>query len=177
MTLQSLTDLLIDELYDLYDAEKQVTNALPLMAKKVFSSELQELLQEHLEQTNRQVQRLEKIFEHLKVPIRKKQCQAMAGIIAEAEEMLKEESDADPNVLDAAVITAAQKVEHYEIAGYGCARTHARTICATDVYKLLQETLDEEEITDRQLSALAEGMVNIDAAESDEEIIREAESI
>lgn len=98
----------------------------------------------------------------------------MAGLIAEAQDLLKEEPNADPNVLDAALITAAQKVEHYEIAGYGSARTFARTLRATEVQRLLQQTLDEEELTDQKLSALAEAAVNLDAAESDAEVIREA---
>lgn len=174
MDLQSLTDLLVHELRDIYDAEQQAAKALPQMAEKAFSPELRELFEEHLTQTQGQIERLETIFAHLKMPAKGVRCQAMAGLIAEAEELLEQEDDADPSVLDAGMISAAQKMEHYEIAGYGCARTYARTLKAGEVARLLQQTLDEEELTDRKLTALAESTVNLDAAETDKEILAEA---
>jgi len=174
MTLESLTDLLVEELQDLYDAEKQLTEALPLMAEKAFSPDLQELFTEHLEQTQGHIERLDEIFKKLKLPAGGKSCKAMQGIIAEAQELLAEEPEADPTVLDAALIAAAQKAEHYEIASYGSARSYARTLKASEVQKLLQQTLDEEGETDRKLSALAEESVNLDAADTDAEIQKEA---
>jgi ferritin-like metal-binding protein YciE len=118
--------------------------------------------------------RLEKVFRHFKIDPRRKHCLAMAGLIKEAQELLSKEEEADPSVLDAALITAAQKVEHYEIA-YGSVRTFARVLGTKDVQKLLQETLDEEELTDRKLTAEAEEAINLDAAETDVEIVREVE--
>jgi ferritin-like metal-binding protein YciE len=175
MTLQSLTDLLLKELADLNDAENQLIEALPLMAEASFSPELRKLFDEHLDQTRVQVDRLEKVFRHFKIDPRRKHCLAMAGLIKEAQELLSQEEEADPSVLDAALITAAQKVEHYEIAGYGSVRTFARILGITEVQKLLQDTLDEEELTDRKLTAAAEEEINLDAAETDVEIVQEAE--
>jgi ferritin-like metal-binding protein YciE len=174
MNLESLTDLLIEELRDLYDAEQQLLKALPKVAEAAFSGELREAMQLHLEQTRGQVERLEKIFTTLKVPSKGKRCRAMQGLIEEAEELLEKERSADPTVLDAALIMAQQKVEHYEIAGYGCARTFARTLGAKEAERLLQQTLDEEAETDRKLTLLAESTINLDAAENDAEIAAEA---
>jgi ferritin-like metal-binding protein YciE len=174
MTLQSLTDLFLEELQDLYDAEQQLVQALPLMAEKAFSPDLQECFQAHFQQTQQHVTRIEEAFKKLKVAPEAKTCKAMKGIIAEAQELLEQEPDADPSVLDAALIGAAQKAEHYEIASYGTICTYARTLQATEIAKLLRQTLDEEFQTDSLLTELAEQSVNLDAAESDQEIQREA---
>lgn len=175
MNIQSLTDLLLEELQDLYDAEQQLVQALPKMADAAFAEELREAFEEHATQTQGHIQRLENVFKALKMPAKGKHCPAMAGLIQEAEELLKEEDDSDPSVLDAALIVAAQKVEHYEIASYGSARTFADTLGAREITKLLQETLDEGAETDRKLTALATNMINLDAAETDEEIQSGAE--
>jgi ferritin-like metal-binding protein YciE len=174
MNIQSLTDLLLEELQDLYDAEQQLAKALPKLAEAAFSEELREAFTQHTQQTQEQIQRLEQVFKTLKTPAKAKHCPAMAGLIEEAEELLKEEKNADPMVLDAALIVAAQKVEHYEIAGYGSARTFAETLGAREITKLLQQTLDEEAETDRKLTALATSTINLDAAEADKEIQTEA---
>lgn len=176
MTLDSLTDLLLEELQDIYDAEQQLARALPLMAEKAFSPDLKALFEEHLEQTKEHASRLETAFKKLKAPVRGKPCHAMRGIVVEAEELLEQEQKADPTVLDAALVGAAQKAEHYEIAAYGTIRTYARTLKAAEIAKLFQQTLDEEAETDRKLTALAEESVNLDAAESDSEIQKEAAS-
>jgi ferritin-like metal-binding protein YciE len=175
MNIASLTDLLINELQDLYDAEQQLVKALPKMAQAAFSEELREAFELHAQETQQQVARLEQVFEALNVPAKGKHCPAMAGLLEEAEELLSEEPNADPSVLDAGMIVAAQKVEHYEIASYGSVRTFAQTLGAQAVVKLLQQTLDEEALTDRKLTALAETTINLDAAESDQEILQEAE--
>lgn len=174
MNIESLTDLLVEELQDLYDAEQQLVKALPKLAQAAFSEELREAFELHTSQTQEQVQRLEQVFKALKTPAAAKHCPAMAGLIEEAEELIKEERNADPTVLDAALIVAAQKVEHYEIAGYGSARTFAETLGAREATKLLQQTLDEEAETDRLLTELATSTVNLDAAETDKEIQTEA---
>jgi len=176
MTLESLTDLLIEELQDLYDAEHQIVEALPQLAKKAFSPELEEAFNEHLEQTKGHITRLEAAFKKFGIPAERKSCKAMRGLMAEGEELLEEEPSADPSVLDAALIAAAQKVEHYEIASYGTARSYAQLLKATEVQKLLQQTLDEEAETDRKLTNLAEQAVNLDVAEADIEIQHEAAS-
>ena len=176
MTLESLTDLLIEELQDLYDAEHQIVEALPQLAEKAFSPELEDAFNEHLEQTKGHITRLEAAFKKFGIPAERKSCKAMRGLMAEGEELLEEEPSADPSVLDAALIAAAQKVEHYEIASYGTARSYAQLLKATEVQKLLQQTLDEEAETDRKLTNLAEQAVNLDAAEADTEIQHEAAS-
>ena len=174
MKIDSLTDLLLHELRDLYDAEQQLLEALPLMAKAAFADELKEAFQMHTEETKGQVERLEAIFKTLGVPAKATRCHAMAGLVKEAEELLKEEKNADPSVLDAGLIVAAQKVEHYEIAGYGSARAFAKILGSREAESLLQETLDEEGATDKKLTLLAESLVNLDAAESDAEMLEEA---
>ncbi|MGB8170486.1 MAG: ferritin-like domain-containing protein [Chthoniobacteraceae bacterium] len=174
MNIQSLTDLLIEELQDLYNAEQQLAKALPDLAEAAFSEELRDAFETHTQETQQHVQRLEQIFKALKTPAKAKHCPAMAGLIEETQELLEQESEADPTVLDAALIMAAQKVEHYEIASYGSARTFAETLGAREVAKLLQQTLDEEAETDRKLTALATSTINLDAAESDQEIQSEA---
>jgi len=174
MTIQSLTDLLVHELQDLYDAERQLAKALPKMAEAAFSEELREAFELHAEQTEEHVSRLEQVFKKLKQPATAIHCPAMEGLIEEGAELLEQEEDGDPTVLDAALIVAAQKIEHYEIASYGSARTFAQTLGATEVARLLQQTLDEETETDRVLSSLATTAINLDAAETDKEIQAEA---
>jgi ferritin-like metal-binding protein YciE len=159
--LESLHDLYVMELKDLYSAENQLVKALPRMAKAANSPELRAALEEHLEVTRGQVERLEKIFRKLDAKPKGKGCKAMEALIEEGKELLK--SDADPMVLDAGIIAAAQKVEHYEIAGYGCVRTYARMLGYEDAAELLQETLDEEGEADKTLTELAESSINVEA--------------
>jgi len=160
MKLESLHDLFVDELKDLYSAENQLLKALPKMAKAASSSELQAAFEDHLEVTQGQVRRLEKVFKKLGVSPKGKKCKAMEGLIEEGKELLEE--DAEPAVLDAALIAAAQKVEHYEIAGYGTVRTFARLLGHEDAAELLQQTLDEEGDADKKLTELSES-INVDA--------------
>lgn len=158
MKLNDLQSLLVHELKDLHSAEKQLTRALPKMAKAAASDELRAAFEEHLEQTRGHVERLEKIFEELEASPRGPKCEAMEGLIEEGKELMEE--DAAPEVLDAALICAAQRVEHYEIAGYGCARTLAQTLGMKSAAKLLQQTLDEEGQADKKLTDIAESSVN-----------------
>jgi len=160
MKLNSLQDLLIDELKDLYSAENQLTKALPKMAKAAASEELRTAFEEHLAETETQVERLDKVFEQLEATGRGKKCKAMAGLIEEGKEIIDE--DAEDAVKDAALIGAAQKVEPYEIAAYGTARTHAELLGLHEVVSLLQETLDEEAAADEKLTKIAES-INIEA--------------
>ena len=152
-SLENLNDLFIHELRDLYDAEKQLAQALPLMAQAANAPELRDGFKTHLEETKEHARRLEQIFKGLGTSPEGKSCKAMAGLIAEAKETLDE--DADPAVLDAALIVAAQKVEHYEIAGYGSVSTFARVLNYDDAAKLLKQTIAEEEMTDKKLTHLA----------------------
>ena len=162
MKLDSLKKLLIQELRDLYSAEKQLTKALPKMAKAATHDELKQAFEDHLEQTEGHVERLEKVFKMLDTPARAEKCKAMQGLIEEAQDLIKE--DADPEVMDAALIAAAQRVEHYEIAAYGCARTYAQVLGEDDAAAILQTTLDEEGETDHKLTAIAESSINVEAA-------------
>lgn len=162
MKMKTLQDLYIDELRDLYSAENQLVKALPKMAKAASSPELRAAFEEHLEQTKEHVTRLERIFEKLDVKAKGKKCKGMEGLIEEGKEMLEE--DAEPEVLDAGLIGAAQRVEHYEIAGYGTARTHAQMLGDEKAASLLQQTLDEEGETDKKLTELAESLINQEAA-------------
>jgi ferritin-like metal-binding protein YciE len=159
-----LEELLVDELKDLYSAEKQLVTALPRMAKAASSPELRRAFERHTEETKRQVQRLEQIGADLDIRLTGKKCKGMEGLIAEGKELMEE--DLDDNALDAGLIGAAQKVEHYEIAGYGTARTHAELLGFTKAAKLLQQTLDEEGMTDKKLTALAESIINVEAVEA-----------
>lgn len=156
--MDTLNELLAEELKDIYSAEKQLLRALPKMAKKASSDELKMALQEHLEVTKNQVSRLEQVFEALGKPPKAKTCKAMQGLIEEATEIMEE--DASDAVLDAGIIAAAQKVEHYEIASYGTVRTWARLCGEEEAAGLLQETLDEEGEADKRLTQLAESFVN-----------------
>lgn len=161
--LKSLQDLYVNELKDLYSAENQILKALPKMAQAVASPQLQQAFQEHAQQTRTQVDRLDRIFNRLGQRATGKKCEGVAGLIEEGKELMQ--LDIDPQVLDAGLIVAAQKVEHYEMAGYGSVRTFARLLGETEAAKLLQQTLDEEGETDKKLTALAEGMVNMEAAD------------
>jgi ferritin-like metal-binding protein YciE len=159
--LNSLQALYVDDLKDLYSAEKQILKALPKMIKAASHEELAATFSEHLRVTERQVERLEKIFADLDESPRGKKCIGMEGLIEEAQELLKEKPD--PDVLDAGLIAKAQHVEHYEIAGYGTVRTYAEQLGFTRHAELLQQTLDEEGEADKRLSALAESSINIEA--------------
>jgi ferritin-like metal-binding protein YciE len=153
-TVNSLKELLVDELKDLLDAEKQLTKALPKMAKAASNEELKQGFQDHLEETKGQVERLTEIFKLLGETAKGKTCHAMKGLIEEGSEAM--ELEGPENLRDAKLIGAAQRVEHYEIAAYGTARAFAETIGETEVVDLLQQTLDEEGETDKKLTALAE---------------------
>jgi ferritin-like metal-binding protein YciE len=166
MAMDSLKDLYVEELKDLYNAENQLLKALPRLAKKASSPDLKAAFEEHLGQTEGQVNRLEKIFKRLGEKPTGKTCKAMKGLVEEGKEIIEE--DGDEAVLDAALIGAAQKVEHYEIAGYGTARTFASMLGEEDAVELLQETLDEEAATDKKLTALAESLVNPEASNAEE---------
>jgi ferritin-like metal-binding protein YciE len=154
----TMDELLLEELKDLYDAEKQLTKALPKMAKASSSEELRGAFEEHLRQTEGHVERLEQIFEQLGEKASGKKCAAMTGLIKEGEEVASDTDDG--SVRDAGLIAAAQKVEHYEISGYGSVRTHAQMLGHDHAVRLLQETLEDEKQTDQKLNSLAENMIN-----------------
>jgi ferritin-like metal-binding protein YciE len=162
MEMETLRDLYIDELKDLYSAEKQLLKALPKMAKAASSPELKQAFQTHLQQTEQQVARLEQVFEGLEASPRGKKCVGMEGLIEEAQELIGEDPEAE--VLDAGLISKAQHVEHYEIAGYGTVRAYALLLGEEEQAQLLQETLDEEGETDKLLTELAETAINLEAA-------------
>ena len=161
MKLKTLHDLYVEELKDLYSAEHQILKALPKMATAASDGQLAQAFTDHLAQTEDQVARLDKIFTKLDVSPRGKTCKAMKGLLEEGKEILDE--DADPAVKDAALIAAAQRVEHYEMAGYGCVRTFARLLGEDEAADLLQETLDEEGAADEALTTLAESVINAEA--------------
>lgn len=167
MEMESLKELYIDELKDLYSAEKQLVKALPKMAKNASNAELKDAFTTHLQQTEGHVERLEQIFEMLGERPGGKKCKGMEGLIEEAKELLEE--DATDQVLDAGMISKAQHVEHYEMAGYGTVRTYARLLGLDDQADLLQETLDEEGHANDLLTQIAESSVNIDAETGSEE--------
>jgi ferritin-like metal-binding protein YciE len=167
VALNDLNDLLVDQLKDLYNAESQLTKALPKMAKKATNPDLKKAFETHLAETQNQISRLEQVFEALGEKPKGKTCHAMKGLIEEAQEVLSE--DAEDAVRDAALIAAAQRVEHYEIAGYGTVRTYAESLGHTQAAKLLQQTLDEEGKTDKLLTQLAENCVNQIAEQGGEE--------
>jgi ferritin-like metal-binding protein YciE len=155
-----LQELLVDELKDLYSAENQIIKALPKMAKKAEHPDLRRAFETHLEETRGHAERLEQIAEEMGFSLRGKKCKGMEGLIEEGKEVM---SEFDDSTLDAGMIAAAQKVEHYEIASYGTARTHANLLGLKKVVRLLQQTLDEETKTDKKLTQLAETAVNVDA--------------
>ncbi len=164
MKMKTLDDLLAHELKDLYSAEKQITKALPKMIKAATSEDLQDALQNHLEETEQQISRLEKIFKKLDLPSRGPKCKAMEGLVAEGKEVMEE--DGEPAVIDAALIGAAQRVEHYEMAGYGVVRTFASLLGENAAVATLQRTLDEEGAADKKLPGHAESIINIEASEA-----------
>jgi len=161
MQMKSLNDLYVEELRDLYSAETQLVEALPRMAEGATDKELQAAFKDHLKVTRVQVKRLEQIFKDLGESPEGKTCKGMKGLIAEGNEAIKEIRDAE--VLDAALIAAAQRVEHYEIAGYGTARTFAKRLGHTQAAKLLDSTVKEEGEADHLLTKIAESHVNTEA--------------
>lgn len=161
MELHTLKDLYIEELKDLYSAEKQLTKALPKMAKAATDKQLQQAFRNHLRETAEHVARLERICKDLGVSPRGKKCVGMEGLIEEGNELIQEKPD--EGVLDAGLISKAQHVEHYEMAGYGTVRTYARQLGYDDQAELLQQTLDEEGKADHLLTALAESGINVEA--------------
>jgi ferritin-like metal-binding protein YciE len=170
MAPHTLTDLYIEELRDLYNAERQILKALPKIIKAAVHDELKEALESHRRETEGHVTRLEQIFEDLGKSAKGKTCHGMEGVLAEGAELIAEDPDAE--VLDAGIIAAAQRVEHYEIAGYGSVRTWAAKLGMDKHAALLTETLDEEKAADEKLTALAEQGINDEAAQ-DAEIVRE----
>lgn len=167
MSLESMQDLFVDELRDLYHAENQLIKALPKMAKAASAPELKTAFEEHLEVTKEQIVRLDEIFDELDLSPKGKVCKAMQGLIEEGKEII--DGDGEPAVKDAALIAAAQRVEHYEMAGYGCVRTFARVLGFSKAEKLLQTTLDEEGEADHTLTDLAESVINQKAEEADDD--------
>jgi ferritin-like metal-binding protein YciE len=161
-SLNSFDELFVEQLQDLYDAEQRLTKALPKMAAAAHNPALKSAFEEHLRQTENQVRRLEQVFQGLGKSAQTKTCEAMKGLIEEGSEVISGEGD--PNVKDAALIAAAQRVEHYEIAGYGSVRTFAQRLGRQDAARLLQQTLDEEAETDKKLTSLAEKAINPRAA-------------
>lgn len=161
MELTDLRGLFIEELKDLYNAEHQLVEALPKMAGAAANPQLKKAFEHHLDQTTGHVSRLEKIFDRLDEKPTGKVCKAMKGLVAEGAEMIKE--NATPAVKDAGLIAAAQRVEHYEIAGYGCVRTYAEELGEKEAAELLQATLDEEGDTDKALTKLAVKVINLKA--------------
>ena len=162
MALKNLDNVLLMQLRDLYSTEEQLIEALPKMQEAAASADLKNAFQIHLRETMGQKLRLEQVFRLLGQEVGGETCEAMQGLIAEGDEIIALEGEAD--VKDAALIAAAQRVEHYEIAGYGCARTFARRLGRTDVAGLLQQTLDEEGNADKILTEIAESVVNAEAA-------------
>ncbi|MFT2009465.1 ferritin-like domain-containing protein [Pontibacter sp. 13R65] len=161
MKLNNLNDLFLHELQDIYSAENQITKALPVMMEACSSDKLRTAFQDHLEMTERQIDRLDRVFELMGQKASGEHCKAMEGIIKEAESMMKEKAEAE--VMDAALIASAQRVEHYEIAAYGTVCTYAKQLGLTDVMDLLHETLEEEKMTDQLLTQIAETSINLKA--------------
>ena len=176
MEHQALKELYVDELKDIYNAENQLVKALPKLAKAANSEELRTGFEEHLEQTRGHVQRLEQIFKQLGEKPSGKKCKGMEGLVAEGQEMMEE--DFEDDVMDAALISAAQRVEHYEIAAYGTVRTYAELLGEDTAAQLLEQTLEEEKETDQKLTDMA-GEINVKAlgegseegSEEDEEVV------
>ncbi len=161
MRLESLHELFVMELHDIYDAETQLTKALPKMADKANYPELKNAINQHLQQTENQVRRLEEIFDNLGEKVKGRKCQGMRGIIDEGEDVAKQSGD--PAAIDAGIVASAQKVEHYEIAAYGTLCTWAQMMGHQRELQLLKQTLGEEKETDQKLTQLAERMINVDA--------------
>lgn len=166
----TLHDAFIDELRDTYDAEKQLTKALPKLAKAATNAKLRAAFETHLEETQEQIARLEQVFESLDEKVRGKHCDGIAGIIEEGKSIMEE--DFDETTMDACLIAAGQRAEHYEMAAYGTLVAWARAMGHGEAARLLQQTLDEEKAADKKLSGLAEGGINqgaADAAHEDDE--------
>ena len=161
MEVDSLSKLYTDELKDLHSAERQIIQALPKMIKKATHPQLKQAFEEHLEVSRGHLDRLDQIFEQMGKKGTGKKCKGMEGLLEEGKEMMEE--DMDPEVMDAALISAAQRVEHYEIAGYGTVRTWANLLGERAAAKLLQQTLDEEGDADKTLTKLAESAINVEA--------------
>lgn len=161
MKQNALQELYIDELRDIYNAENQLTKALPKMAKAATSEDLRSGFEEHLKQTEGHVKRLEQIFKSLGEKPTGKKCKGMEGLVEEGKEMI-EEAELEDEALDAGLISAAQRVEHYEIAAYGCVRTYAKLLGESEAVSLLEQTLAEEKETDQKLTKLAE-KINVEA--------------
>ena len=165
MQMENLQDLLKEDLKDVLHAENQIIKALPKMIKTASNPQLQEAFQMHLEETKQQVDRLEQVMQMMGMPVKGKTCKAMQGIIEEGKEVMSE--DAEDDVMDAALIGAAQKVEHYEIATYGTLCTYAELLGLRDAKRLLGQNLEEEKRTDAKLTQLAESVINLEAADAD----------
>ena len=163
MEMNDLQDLMVEELRDLYSAENQLLKALPKVAKACENQELKAAIQQHTQETEVHVDRLEQIFKQLGEKPTGKKCKGMEGLIEENKEMMSE--DAEPEVMDAGLIVGSQKIEHYEIAGYGSAVTFAKLLGNDEAARLLAQTLDEEERTDQKLTEIAESSINVEAAE------------
>ena len=162
----NLQELLVEEMRDIYNAEGQLLKALPKMAKAAQSERLKEAFERHLEETEQHVERLERAFESLGEPVKGKKCKAMEGLVAEGKEIMEEHSESP--MLDAALICAAQKVEHYEIASYGTVCTWADLLGLSEVSELLKETLNEEKTADESLTEIAESEINAEAVTAED---------
>ena len=173
MALESLQELYLEQLKDLHSAEEQIIEALPKMIEQTSHTELRQAFELHLKQTKEQLRRLDQIGQRAGQKLTGHKCKGMEGLLEEGEEMMKERADSD--VLDAALIAAAQRVEHYEMAGYGCARTYAHLLGLNDDMKLLQQTLDEEGETDHLLTDLAERVINVEALTGERQVGRGVE--
>jgi ferritin-like metal-binding protein YciE len=167
MKQHTLQDLFHDQLRDMYDAERQLVKALPKMVKAANNEQLREGFEQHLRETEQQVSRIEQVFEMIGHKARGKTCEAMKGLVEEGKDTM--EQDAEPEVRDAGLICAAQKVEHYEIASYGCLCTWAEQLGHHDAQRLLHENLEEEKRTDEKLTQLAESQVNVSAGRGETE--------
>lgn len=161
-TFNSFEELFVSQIEDLYDAEKRIIKALPKMIGAAGAPSLKQALQQHLNETQQQVVRLENVFRALNRTPERETCDAMKGLLSEGEEMIS--ADAAPDVKDAALIAAAQRVEHYEISGYGTARTFAQRLGYSEAASLLQQTMQEEIAADKKLTEIAESSVNVRAA-------------
>jgi ferritin-like metal-binding protein YciE len=166
MEMSSLQDLLVEELKDLYSAESQILKAGPKVAKNVNSDQLRQAIEMHMKETEEQRGRLERILEKMGESTRGKKCKGMEGLIEENKELLDE--DAEPDVLDAGLIVGLQKIEHYEIAGYGSAVTFAKLLGDEESARLLAQTLQEEERTDKKLTQIAESSINVQASQGED---------
>jgi ferritin-like metal-binding protein YciE len=164
MQLQTMKDLYLSELRDLYDAEKQIIAGLPKMAQAASSPDLRNAFNEHLQQTQVHVERLDRIFSQMGADPSGRRCTGVAGVFAEGDELMK--SKGQPDVCDAGLIAEAQKVEHYEIAGYGTVCAWAKLLGETEAYQILEQTLQEEGQTDKKLTALAERTINKEAVQA-----------